>query len=145
MTNVKIVSAKNYRAALVQLLQTEKLPVDDLPENLDDFIVVIENDELIGGAGIERYGDYGLLRSVVVAANNRGQGFAGNLLVAAESRAKENGLTTLFLLTEAAADYFGKKGYDTITRAEVPEAVQQSSEFSHVCPVSAIVMKKFLY
>lgn len=141
---MKIVNARDYRPALVQLLQTEKLPTVDLPDQLDNFIAIIENDELIGAAGIERYGDYGLLRSVVVAGDNRGHGFAGELLVAAESRAKENGIKALFLLTETAADYFSRKGYRTITRDDVPEAVQQSSEFSHVCPVSAIVMKKNL-
>jgi amino-acid N-acetyltransferase len=142
---MKIVNAKDHTSALVQLLQTEKLPVDDLPEQLDGFIAIIENDKLIGAAGIERYGDYGLLRSVVVSVNNRGEGIAAKLLDTIESRAKENGIKALFLLTETAADYFGKKSYHTITRNEVPEAVQQSSEFSQVCPVSAIVMKKNLF
>jgi amino-acid N-acetyltransferase len=48
------------------------------------------------------------------------------------------------LLTETAPGYFETKGYQQITRADVPEEVQQSSEFSHVCPQSAIVMKKII-
>jgi amino-acid N-acetyltransferase len=61
-----------------------------------------------------------------------------------EEQASSTGITTMYLLTETADKYFSKKGYSTITRGEVPDELKGSSEFSHVCPVSAVVMKKEL-
>jgi amino-acid N-acetyltransferase len=109
---------------------------------LDNFVVAIEGAAIIGVAGLEIYGSYGLLRSVAVNADHRGKGVAGKLLERIEVLAASEALKEIYLLTETAPDYFGGKGYGKITRAGVPIEVQQSSEFSHVCPQSAIVMKK---
>ena len=132
---------KDYREQIIQLLVAEKLPVDDLPETLENFHVIIQNNEPIGVAGLEIYGVNGLLRSVVVDKNFRGKGFADQLIKKIEVHV---GLKEIYLLTETAVAYFEKKGYQIITRVEVPEEVLQSSEFSHVCPESAIVMKKII-
>jgi len=59
-----------------------------------------------------------------------------------ERKSVELQLVGIYLLTETAQGYFEKKGYAVINRGGVPLAVQQSSEFSHVCPVSAVVMRK---
>jgi amino-acid N-acetyltransferase len=141
---MQIEKAESYRADLIALLESEKLPTTDLPETLEDFIVAKNNDEVIGVAGLEVYKNYGLLRSVVVLSSYRGKGIANDLLQNIESLAVSKLLKEIYLLTETAPDYFSKKGYNKITRLEVPAEVQQSSEFSHVCPVSAIVMKKEL-
>jgi amino-acid N-acetyltransferase len=61
-----------------------------------------------------------------------------------ERLAAGKGIQALYLFTETASDFFHHKGYERVDRAEVPEAVQQSSEFSHVCPQSALVMRKKL-
>jgi amino-acid N-acetyltransferase len=136
--------AQPYKSQIIELLAAEKLPVNDLPGTLDNFIVAIADAEVIGVAGLERYGSYGLLRSVVIRHDFRSQGIAAKLLRRIESLGSLKGLTELYLLTETAADYFERKAYHRITRDEVPAAVQHSSEFSHVCPQSAIVMKKLL-
>nr|WP_067054258.1 arsenic resistance N-acetyltransferase ArsN2 [Mucilaginibacter sp. L294] len=134
--------AQPYRTQIVELLATEKLPVTDLPETLDNFIVAIQNGRVIGVGGVEVYGNYGLLRSLAVHSEHRGAGIAGKLLSRLDSISKQKGLSELYLLTETAPAYFKHKNYNPITREEVPVEVQQSSEFSHVCPMSAIVMKK---
>ncbi|WP_158288321.1 arsenic resistance N-acetyltransferase ArsN2 [Mucilaginibacter psychrotolerans] len=139
-----IENAAAYQKEAIALLTAENLPVDDLSENLPDFFVAIEGSEIIGVAGMEVYGNYGLLRSVAVLPSRRGQGIAGKLVGQVESAGKQKGLSALYLLTETAADYFKNKGYAQIDRAQVPTAIQISSEFSHVCPVSAIVMEKEL-
>jgi amino-acid N-acetyltransferase len=77
---MKIINAKNHRAAVITLLQTERLPADDLPFALDNFVAAQENGELIGVAGIECYDEFGLLRSVAVTVANRNKGVAGSLL-----------------------------------------------------------------
>ena len=129
------------REQIIQLLTAEKLPVSDLPETLKNFHLFIQNSEIIGVAGLEIYGVNGLLRSVAVDKNFRGKGIAGQLIRKVEAHV---GLKEIYLLTETAAAYFEKKGYRVIARMEVPDEVQQSSEFSLVCPQSAIVMKKII-
>ena len=56
--------------------------------------------------------------------------------------AVQKGLREIILLTETAPDYFAEKGFQQISRNEIAPEVQQSSEFSHVCPQSAIAMKR---
>ncbi|HTD41439.1 MAG TPA: arsenic resistance N-acetyltransferase ArsN2 [Mucilaginibacter sp.] len=134
--------AINYREAILALLSSEKLPEDDLSATLENFLVATGDDELTGTIGLEIYGDYGLLRSLVVKPAFRNQNIASKLVAQIETLASSKGLRAIFLLTETAPDYFARKGYQKITRNEVPAEVQRSSEFSHACPQSAIVMKK---
>lgn len=136
--------AQPYKDALIELLAAEKLPVADLPETLDNFIVAIQDGSVVGVAGVEVYGQYGLLRSLAVHPAHRSVGIAGKLLARLTNMSRLKGLSELYLLTETAPAYFERQHYAQITREEVPAEVQRSSEFSHVCPVSAIVMKKKL-
>ena len=132
----------NQRQSIIQLLQAGKLPVNDLPLSLDHFLVAVDNDKVIGTIGLELYSDCGLLRSMVVDKEHRNKNIASGLIQQLENDAKAKGINCLYLLTETAPQYFERKGYQKITRDEVPEELRASSEFSHVCPVSAIVMKK---
>lgn len=135
---------QNHKDKITALLIAAKLPVDDLPVGLDNFVVAILSDEVVGVAGLEIYGSYGLLRSLAVNTDQRSKGIAGRLLLRIEELAALKTLKEVYLLTETAPEYFNRKGYGKITRADVPAEVQQSSEFSHVCPQSAIVMKKII-
>lgn len=139
-----IEQAQHYKAQVTALLAAEKLPTSDLPDTLENFLVAIEDAEIIGVAGLEIYGNYGVLRSLAVSGEHRCKGIAGKLLTRIEVLAALKALKEMYLLTETAPDYFEGNGYGKITRADVPAEVQQSSEFSHVCPVSAIVMKKII-
>ena len=142
-TTINIVPAADANGqAIKALLQAEKLPVDDLPTAMDNFFIAVDGGIIIGTAGLELYGQFGLLRSLVVSPAYRTKNIAAKLIEAVEHKAKVLQLESVYLLTETAKNYFEKKGYVTAPRAEMPEAVKQSSEFSHVCPVSAVVMKK---
>ncbi|ASU33191.1 arsenic resistance N-acetyltransferase ArsN2 [Mucilaginibacter xinganensis] len=141
---MKTEQAENYRGHIIALLTAEKLPVADLPHSLENFVVSTQNGNLTGVAGLEIYGDYGLLRSLAVDKAFRNRGIADDLLKQAEALAASKNIKAIYLLTETAPAYFARKGYEAITRAGVPAAIQQSSEFSHVCPQSAIVMQKLV-
>lgn len=141
---MKITSAKAYTDKVKALLTTENLPVADLPVTLDNFVVALQDDELAGVAGLEIYNSYGLLRSLAVDNRFRSKGIALQLLNAVEALAVENKLEALYLLTETAQGYFARNGFTTVERAAIPAEVHTSSEFSHVCPQSAIAMKKTL-
>src|ERR1700760_4807324 len=139
---MEIIEAISYRDSVIALLVAEKLPAEDLPATLENFWVALQNDEVIGAAGLEIYGDYGLLRSLAVQHEHRSEGVAGKLLGQIETLANTKGLKAICLLTETADGYFDRKGYVRIARENIPAEVQRSSEFSHVCPQSAIAMIK---
>ncbi|HEY4327720.1 MAG TPA: arsenic resistance N-acetyltransferase ArsN2 [Mucilaginibacter sp.] len=137
-------NALNYRQEVIALLKSEKLPAEDLPEKLDNFLAIRHEGHLVAAAGVEQYGSYALLRSVVVLSDFRNRGVAGKLLAAIEELALNKGIKTVYLLTETAPEYFSRKGYQQIGRNSIPVEVQKSSEFSHVCPQSAVVMRKVI-
>jgi amino-acid N-acetyltransferase len=81
---------------------------------------------------------------MVVNKEYRDRNIASQLVERLEEYAVAVGIDVMYLLTETAPQYFERKSYQRITRDQVPKELQASSEFSHVCPDSAIVMKKAL-
>jgi len=134
----------NFREAIIGLLKSQKLPVEDLPSSLTNFLIAQYNNEFAGVIGFEQYDQFALLRSLAVHPDYRDRRIAQSLVEKLENDARLCGVTAIYLLTETASGYFDAKGYNIIQRSEVPEAIKQSSEFSHVCPQSAIVMCKSL-
>jgi amino-acid N-acetyltransferase len=137
-------ASADQKLAIIDLLQASNLPVQDLPATLENFLVATLDGVVVGVAGLELYGRYGLLRSVAVENLYRNKNIAAALLSAMEETATQKGLNALYLLTETAMAYFEKKGYIAVGREHVPGVLKSSSEFSHVCPVSAVVMQKQL-
>ena len=127
----------------MSLLQKNNLPTEDLNGNTKLF-GTYEDEELIGIAGIELYGENALIRSVCVDEAYRSQGMAEILIEHIEQYARHKDACNLFLLTTTAENYFKRKGFVKIDRNAVPENVQLSTEFSSVCPTSAAVLKKDL-
>ena len=131
--------------AIRTLLAASGLPVDDLEAaSTPHFLVARDGDALAGCVAVEPYGDAGLLRSLAVAPEARGAGLGSRLVDAVEARARDAGLRALYLLTTTAAPFFAARGYAPADRADVPEAVRQSSEFASVCPASAACLGKLL-
>jgi amino-acid N-acetyltransferase len=142
---MKIIQAnQTHRSTIIELLKTEKLPVDDLPGNFDHFFVAIIDGVVVGAIGLEHYSSVGLLRSMVVHKEYRNRKIAADLVETLEKHAGNLNIDSIFLLTETASTWFDKKNYQRVERTEVPDAIKQTTEFSSVCPVSAIVMKKSL-
>lgn len=135
-------ASEQSRDQIINLLQSEKLPSQDLPYALDNFFVVTHGDMAIAAIGLEQYHNCGLLRSMVVKKEFRNRNIASRLVAELEIQALMLGVECLYLLTETASVYFERKGYEKISREQVPELIKASSEFSSVCPVSAIIMKK---
>ena len=137
-------ATQKHRPFILDALHTENLPIEDLPMDVSNFLVAIENNRVVGVVGVEQHEDCGLLRSLVVDKRYRGRKVASVLMQEAEHLAASLGIHCIYLLTETAQEYFAKKGYELINRREVPIIIQATSEFSHICPSSAIVMKKQL-
>ena len=81
------------------------------------------------------------MRSVAVAARSRGQRVGEQLTRTALSLARDERAPAAFLLTNTAAQYFPRFGFEPINRADVPDDVRQSVEFVSACCASAVVMR----
>jgi amino-acid N-acetyltransferase len=128
-------------SAVLVLLERAGLPQDGLSEHLATTLVAREEDgAIVGSAALELYDAAALLRSVAVDEARRGQGLGQRLTRAALDLARRRGITTVYLLTETAGDFFPRFGFRPTERSAVDPAVQQSVEFTSACPVSAQVL-----
>ncbi len=132
------------RPAIEGLLAASSLPVAGLDDALPGAVVVTSGDRLVGCAAVEVRGSSGLLRSVAVEPGHRRAGLGRALVVAAEELAAGAGVRDLYLLTETAATWFPRLGYEPVDREAIPVAVQASAEFRGACPVTAVAMRKRL-
>lgn len=126
--------------ALHALLASAKLPFDDVSSERQEFVVAVVNGQIVGCGALERFGAAALLRSLAVVDEHRGAGVGGQLYQRLLARAKELGLTRLFLLTTTAAPYFSRRGFEVIERASAPEAMTRSAQFASLCPSTAACM-----
>ena len=128
-----------------KLLEAADLPIVDTTDQTEHFFKTTYNyGVIIGAIGLEIYGAYGLLRSLVVDEAYRSKGIAKLLVENVVKHSKTLHLNRIILLTTTADKYFERQHFNRIQRHEVPEEIKQSKEFSSLCPVSAIVMQKIL-
>lgn len=137
-----------------RLLRANDLPHRDVREKAGRFFLGVDEDvargpdgsdgeaELVGVGGVETFGTDGLLRSVVVPEAKRGRGYGTALCDALETRARREGIRTLYLLTTTAAPFFRDRGYAETEREAVPERVRASEEFADLCPATATCLRK---
>ena len=134
---------QNDFSKAIELLKKNNLPTQDITGTTKLFVMLDGND-VIGVIGLEAHDHDGLLRSLCVSESKRNSGLGAELVQFMESYAPTQNIHCLFLLTTTAADFFNKRGYEEINRAKVPLPIQESTEFTTVCPSSAIVMRKRL-
>lgn len=130
--------------AIEQLLRATNLPVNGVKDLIDSFVVAERDDFIVGVAGVERCGRYGLLRSVAVDPQMRGHGIGGALIERLIADANDQEIPELYLLTTTAEKYFPAFGFTAIDRDAAPADVQNTSEFRDLCPSSAAVMRRTL-
>lgn len=132
----------DLRGAL-ELLGRSELTQQDVSEGWGHYFVVREDDgRVVGVAGLELHGDFGLLRSVAVDEDYRGQGLAAALIEAVLQRAQRVGLRSVYLLTTSARDYFARRGFADVGRDDAPAAIRESWEFKNGCPSTAALMQR---
>jgi N-acetylglutamate synthase-like GNAT family acetyltransferase len=123
--------------------RTSILPADDLDEvrallaacalpveGIDGarFVVARLDGQFVGCAGIEVWGQHGLLRSVAVAPDRRGRHIAEALVADRLAWARGEGLADISLLTTGASPYFGRFGFSPIARAALPPELARSTQ-----------------
>ncbi len=130
-------------AVAKQLLSAAGLPVADV--SIDRLALIAEQDGVVGGLiGLEQFENVGLLRSLVIAKEYRSGGLGSLLVEALEQLAIEEKIGELWLLTIDADGWFARLGYTEQVRESAPAAIQQTEEFSSLCPGGAVLMKKTL-
>jgi amino-acid N-acetyltransferase len=127
----------------LDLLRRAALSEKGVAERWGHYFVVHEDDgRVVGVAGLEVHGEDGLLRSVAVDEDYRGQGLGAALVEAVLERAATLGLGTVYLLTVDAHDYFARLGFADCPREEASPAIGSSWEFTTGCPVTAAFMQR---
>ncbi len=130
--------------AITALLAAHALPTEDLAAAEVKFFVARSGEHLVGVAGRQAAGAFGLLRSVAVAPEWRGRGLAAQLVQEVEADAAARGVRQLYLLTTTAEAYFSQRGYSRVERASAPAEIQATGEFAHLCPETSVCLTKVL-
>ena len=131
----KLDNWKDCETSIVQLLSDNRLPVSDLQDSEIVFTVYKNSSRIIGIIGEEIFGNDILIRSFAVDDDFKNQGIGKKLLDAALTEK-----ATYHLLTTTAAPYFEKYGFRYAERSEAPESIQNTREFSGICPSSSAYM-----
>jgi N-acetylglutamate synthase-like GNAT family acetyltransferase len=126
------------------LLEREHLPLEGLRQHFENAFVARAGNRIIGCSALEVHEGGALLRSVAVDAEYRGSGVGSDLTQAAIQLASVRLVPAIYLLTTTAERFFPRFGFEIIDRADVPASVLASAEFTHACPSTAIVMRRFL-
>ena len=137
---IRLASATDL-ADIEAMLVAASLPVEGVADHVTTFRVATSGGRVIGSAGVELYGDAGLLRSVVVRPDAQGQGVGATLTHQIVADVKRANIGELFLLTTTAPAYFERLGFEQVSRQSVPSALQASAELLGACPATAIVMR----
>lgn len=98
---------------------------DRLEQEIDNFLVAELDGIVVGCCAIYPYGDRAELACVGVHENYQaGNGIGPSLLAGAEQAARNNGLTSLFVLTTQTRDWFLEQGFVDAAPEQLPEQKQ---------------------
>lgn len=126
------------------LLRSANLPFEDVENGIGQFILVRRNKELAGCVGLQICGNDALLRSLVVSEKEQNRGLGTALVQEILEYASRLNLANIYLLTDTAENFFKNRGFNNADRSDAPDAIRETSEFSSICPSSAIFMSKRL-
>lgn len=130
----------NQISSVKKLLKENNLPVSDLNDSIT-FFAKIEHNTLLAVGGIEKAGKDAIIRSIAVSENYKGKGFGKKITRELLNYAREKKVRDVYLLTTTADNYFTRFGFKKADRASLPAEIKNSSQYSTVCPDTAVVMK----
>ncbi len=112
------------------LLDRVGLPYPDLEAHLGELIVMRDEGQVIGCVATEMYGDSGLLRSLAVVPERRGEGLGWMLADAAVNRGRQRGARRMYLVSTMGTDFFAEKfGFKECDPEALTPGVRASSQF----------------
>lgn len=129
---------------LEELLDLCGLPSDDIYASHLQFFGIHRANRLVAVIGLESYDSVALLRSLAVLPDYRSLGVARKLVSFIEAQAVQQGVQDLYLLTSTASNFFRSLDYQLAERCVAPLSIQQTAQFSGLCPASASFLTKRL-
>lgn len=142
MNNLQIKEAKIDDLQTIQrILKENKLPYQDIQTSNVQMFFAYANSEFIGIIGLEKFETIALLRSMVIKEEYRNQGYGKILCKKLLTKAKNEGIKDVYLLTTTAKSFFEHLGFNTINREDSPDVIKSTTEFSTLCPATAQCMK----
>lgn len=122
------------------LLSANKLCFNDINQDGVSLFVVEKEDQHIGYFGIELFDTEALFRSMIVLPQERDKGYGEGIWQLALNMIKERGIKDVYLLTNTAASFFEKLGFEVFDRNAVPDVIGQTSEFAEFCAEDSVCM-----
>jgi UDP-N-acetylmuramate: L-alanyl-gamma-D-glutamyl-meso-diaminopimelate ligase len=128
------------------LLHNVGLSQRGIPEDVSELWIIRGADrEVVGCVALELYGDVGLLRSLAVHPERRGEGLGWMLAEMVQVRVRQRGLQQVCLLTEQASDFFAEKfGFKPTERESLPAEIKLSAEYLSHTTQRAVAMRLML-
>jgi len=124
------------------LLANAGLAYSDLIESRVNLFGIFKNKRFVAVGGFEIFPDCAFLRSVAVHPQWQKQGLGQQMVRHLENILKTKNIQHLYLLTFSAQHFFEKLGWEIIDRHKVPQSIRQTTQFSGLCPATAIAMYK---
>ena len=118
--------------AVTGLITSATLPAVEVAEWLSSFWVLEDDGTLVGCAGIERYGEAAVLRSVVVAESLRGSGEGARMTGQALAFARDDGARRCYLFTMTAAEFFARFGFERCRLDDFEPAARESWQWQGI-------------
>lgn len=134
-------ASQNSFSAAIDLLKKNNLPTEDIDPGKQLFVIE-EGDNVIATVAVEYNFDTAFLRSLAVAEEKRSSGIGAAMVDFIEGYVQKQGVQSIYLLTTTAEDFFSKRGYNTADRADAPNFIKNTTEFSVICTSSSTLMKK---
>ncbi|MDP8956505.1 MAG: HAD-IIA family hydrolase [Actinomycetota bacterium] len=123
------------------LLAASGLNAAGTDQRLSSTLVSVDDDRVTATACVEDFRTTGLLRSVAVRRDLRGQGLGLLVVAAALQEARRRGIHEVALFTESAAPFFERMGFRRVERTDLPASVHESAQATGECPASAAAMR----
>lgn len=116
--------------ALKSLLESQNLSTETVGTSQTDFYVAEDRHGIVGVAGFEYYGKDALLRSIAVPSSLQRKHIGSILVDYMIELARQKNIQRIFLLTETAAEFFARKGFEKIEKVHIGNStIFQSSQF----------------
>src|SRR5512133_3371070 len=98
-------------------------PLNDLYENIQEFVVAEEDDKIIGCCALHvSWADLAEIKALAISQDCQRKGIGTMLVTELEKKAKELGVHKVFALT-FKPHFFEKLGYKQILREELPHKI----------------------
>ena len=93
---------------------------EDVKDHIEAYFVMDVDDNVVGCGALYEYGNSGEIACLYVKLTHEGTGYGASMVEFLESKAKERGLKNVFALSNRAAEFFKKIGYNEMELDELP-------------------------